>query len=154
MYYINNMTPSVAVKTAMIEEGYSVHQLAKDSRLTPSTIYGLLQEKHKPQIGTLKIIADTFNRTLKVNSEDLSDIEFLKKPELVAESETDFATIPPGLKELLKDKRTIELMQITDEEIKFLKGLELGSRAALSTADNYLDFLLCYRKMIHQSNAD
>ncbi len=127
-----NMRMGEKIKELRKRLGLTLQELADKAGLYKSNISDIENEKRfKPNIRTLEKIA----RVLNCEIGDFFERSIEKEEE-----------ITKGLKELLKDERSLTLLKIADEEIEWMKSIRFRSDRN-PTKETYIDMLYTYRKL-------
>lgn len=127
-----NMRMGEKIKELRKRLGLTLQELADKAGLYKSNISDIENEKRfKPNIRTLEKIAKALNCEIG----DFFERSIEKEEE-----------ITKGLKELLKDERSLTLLKIADEEIEWMKSIRFRSDRN-PTKETYIDILYTYRKL-------
>jgi len=128
---LHNMRMGEKIKESRKRLGLTLQELADKAGLYKSNISDIENEKRfKPNIRTLEKIANALNC-------EIGDF---------FERSIEKEEITKGLKELLKDERSLTLLKITNEEIEWMKSIRFRTDRS-PTKETYIDMLYTYRKL-------
>lgn len=129
---LHNMRMGTKIKELRKRLGLTLQELADKAGLYKSNISDIENEKRfKPNVRTLEKIAKALNCEIG----DFFERSIEKEEE-----------ITKGLKELLKDERSLTLLKITNEEIEWMKSIRFRTDRS-PTKETYIDMLYTYRKL-------
>jgi len=112
--------------------GLTLDEVAKRCGIFKSNLSKIEKGQRNPTTDTLEKIA----KALQCSIRDFFEPEYVKDPNL-----------PPGLQDLISDEKTMKLMNITEEEIEWMRSIRFRP-GQQPTKDTYIDMLYIYRNLI------
>lgn len=146
--------------------GWKQRFIANKLKVSEDTVSSWISGRYYPQPSRIQQLCDFFNNRLKndfgeitperLKNENLEDfqrrheIHFRLDSAEIMEPSPRYEEKPDqltqGMREFLDDKKTLDLMKVTEEEIKVLKGIQFRDHRFQPSKQFYIDALFDYRK--------
>jgi len=113
------------------KQGLTLDEVAERCGIFKSNLSKVEKGQRNPTTDTLEKIASSLGCSIR----DFFEPEYVKDPEL-----------PAGLLDLINDKKTMKLMNISEEEVEWMRSIRFRTNRS-PTKETYIDMLYIYRNL-------